>query len=832
MSVNSSFSLSPSSEGNPKDIPTSPRVNVTDSSSDHSPSGSTEDVMVVERAGARTRSSGQAGTSAGPSQRAKALGANFESNLTTKEVVYYPGRFQCSGYEFRVPTLKERPFDARVEWMTVFTDCLSLGQHLPLCGYYQEVLGLYNISPAQLTPNSWALMAAFGVLCHELGFPPSAFMFCTFFKIAKVNQFRRHLCWVKGPGITLNPRWRKPMAKPDIPLLDDEVGLKTHIQRFIKDGTIREAKDLINPVLQKAAGLKTGNVPVYASSSSPGSSGSYSTSESFSDSGDSLDDPPPRGDLHRATESTLPSFTGVLGYTLRLDEESPEIFVDIMPPVGETDEPLPPADMGNRGATSTGAESSQMPKKAKGSMKRNFGKEQGEITPPPPPHPRRADKLPRTDDPPPPAVTKAVKTPRKQAGFVARNQPGEKEIFETRHSPEPTGPTRQRKRLAGNYEGCVPAAKCLGPLHDSSGPIPKIFNFLDPRIGVMLSEDNALTAAQAVATSSQVDLNHYVASETQFETEWIQKDIRVNLVRTLFATEAEDRMYMELKETAFNRQMKIRDLEKKQKQLLSENKELKTRVEGQMEALVELTKSFQAAEEQLAAGNEKEKEALAQVEELKKEMERWKNPQGEDLEQIRATHFDQWVDEFVNTDEGNDWLLESSKCACAEGYWTAVHNAKAAFPEVDEDFLMRKLVGCDNIGFHEDGEAYFIEDSTDASSSAADGRIQVPPSTDEVMDAMLGDTTALDAAHDAKDVARATKEFQNLVDCGLTTPGTSIGVEPVLAEQRKEADDAVLPGAQWEAGGAEEEGEAEDGEEEGRVNIPLVDENPDDLDEN
>ncbi|GAB2241368.1 hypothetical protein Droror1_Dr00018143 [Drosera rotundifolia] len=446
--------------------------------------------MVAERAGACTRSSGQARTSAGPSQRAKALGANFESNLTTKEVVYYPGRFQCSGYEFRVPTFKERPFDARVGWMAVFTDCLSLGQHLPLCGYYQEVLGLYNINPAQLTPNSWSLMAAFGVLCHELGFPPSTFMFCTLFKIAKVfltglsskvNQFRRHWCWVKGSRITLNLRWCKPMAKPDIPLLDDEVGLKTHIQRIIKDGTIREVKDLINPVLQKAAGLKTGNVPVDASSSSPGSSGSYSISESFSDTGDSLDDPPPRGDLHRAAKSMLPSFTRELGYTLRLDEESPEIFVDIMPPVGETNEPLPPANTGNRGATSTGVESSQMPKQAKGSMKRKFGKEQGEITPPPPP--RRAEKLPRIDDPPPPAVTKAAKTPRKQAGFAARNQLGEKEIFETRHSPEPTGPTRRRKCLAGNYEGCVPAAKCLGPLHYSSGLIPKISNFPDPRTG-------------------------------------------------------------------------------------------------------------------------------------------------------------------------------------------------------------------------------------------------------------------------------------------------------------------------------------------------------------
>ncbi|GAB2211025.1 hypothetical protein Droror1_Dr00016316 [Drosera rotundifolia] len=265
-----------------------------------------------------------------------------------------------------------------------------------------------------------------------------------------------------------------------------------------------------------------------------------------------------------------------------------------------------------------------------------------------------------------------------------------------------------------------------------------------------LSEDNALIAAQAVATSSQADLNHYMAWETQYETEWIQKDIRVNLIRTLVSAKAQDRMYMDLKETAFNRRMEIRDLEKKPKQLLSENKELKTRVEGQTGALALLHERAEAAEKKLEEGEHWEKEALTEVEELKKELEKWKNPQGEDLEKICVAHFDCWVDEFVNTDEGNEWLLESSKCACAEGYWTAIHNAKAAFPEVDEDFLMRKLVGCDGVGFHEDGEAYFIEYTADASSSTADGRIQIPSGAEEVMDAMLGDTTTLDATHNTR----------------------------------------------------------------------------------
>ncbi|GAB2212553.1 hypothetical protein Drorol1_Dr00020527 [Drosera rotundifolia] len=209
-------------------------------------------------------------------------------------------------------------------------------------------------------------------------------------------------------------------------------------------------KDLIDPDLQRAAGLRTGNVPVDASSSSPGSSGSSScssgsspTSVSSFDSGGSF--PAPSNKLPMAADPALPSFSGDRSYTLRLDEESGEIFVDVASLVGEIDQLLPPDDTGNRGATSTGTESPQMPKTTKGSLKRKFGLEHGEITPP-----RRADKLPRIDDPPPPVVTKIAKTPKKLAGYATRNQPREKETFETRHSPELTGLTRRHKRLAGS----------------------------------------------------------------------------------------------------------------------------------------------------------------------------------------------------------------------------------------------------------------------------------------------------------------------------------------------------------------------------------------------
>ncbi|GAB2264620.1 hypothetical protein Droror1_Dr00028231 [Drosera rotundifolia] len=384
----------------------------------------------------------------GHSQQAKTLGANFESNTTTKEVVYYPDVFGARDTSFVSPLLRSAPLMR--EWDG------------------------WRFSP---------IVCLWGSISLYVGVPYGL--------SSKINRFRRHWCWVKGPGITLNPGWRKPLAKQDIPLLDDEVGLKTHIRRLIKDGVICEVKERLTPIFKRLLGLKTVNVPVDASSSSPESSGSYSTSESFSTPGIPLKILP--------LEGSWDILSGV-------DDESHEIFVDIMPPVGEAmshclrptrGTAVPPL----RGRVLPNAEEGE------GFHEEEVRKRIGEITPP-----RRAEKLLGIDDPPPPTVTKTTKTPKKLAGFAAHNQPGEKEVFETRHSPEPTGPTRRRKRLAGNYEGCVPDSKCLGPLHHSSGPIPKISNFPDPRTGVMLFEDNARRGS-AVATSSQADLNHYMASK-------------------------------------------------------------------------------------------------------------------------------------------------------------------------------------------------------------------------------------------------------------------------------------------------------------------------------
>ena len=42
--------------------------------------------------------------------------------------------------------------------------------HLPLTGFEQALLTEINVAPAQLHPNSWAFVRAFGIMCNHLGF--------------------------------------------------------------------------------------------------------------------------------------------------------------------------------------------------------------------------------------------------------------------------------------------------------------------------------------------------------------------------------------------------------------------------------------------------------------------------------------------------------------------------------------------------------------------------------------------------------------------------------------------------------------------------------------
>jgi len=53
---------------------------------------------------------------------------------------------------------------------------------LPLTGFEWALLTETNVAPAQLHPNSWAFVRAFGILCNHFEHTPSVDVFLYFFE--------------------------------------------------------------------------------------------------------------------------------------------------------------------------------------------------------------------------------------------------------------------------------------------------------------------------------------------------------------------------------------------------------------------------------------------------------------------------------------------------------------------------------------------------------------------------------------------------------------------------------------------------------------------------
>jgi len=79
-------------------------------------------------------------------------------------------------------------------YQTVFK---RIGLHLPFSGFERELVTEINVAPAQLHPNSWAFVKAFGILCGYFGQPPSIDIFLHFFKVKKQGKS----LWVSFSGI-------------------------------------------------------------------------------------------------------------------------------------------------------------------------------------------------------------------------------------------------------------------------------------------------------------------------------------------------------------------------------------------------------------------------------------------------------------------------------------------------------------------------------------------------------------------------------------------------------------------------------------------------------
>ncbi|GAB2298572.1 hypothetical protein Dimus_038537 [Dionaea muscipula] len=228
------------------------------------------------------------------SARPYAKGADQRSIISRTEVAYFPGHFHCIGYTFCALDLSECPYDVKEGEMAVYVDSLSMEEHFLLGEYYQSIVDTFMNSPAQLTPNSWSLMAAFGALCYQYGFRPNARMFISNFKISKapqdddyglyafsskqnvflvglsskIDNFRKRWCWVRGPGILFNPQWRIPATNSVIDHYDAEVNQGARIREWVSSGDDFKVKELIAPVVLTDAGVIT-LVPPFDVYSSP-----------------------------------------------------------------------------------------------------------------------------------------------------------------------------------------------------------------------------------------------------------------------------------------------------------------------------------------------------------------------------------------------------------------------------------------------------------------------------------------------------------------------------------------------------------------------------------
>ncbi|CAM0913025.1 unnamed protein product [Alopecurus aequalis] len=70
----------------------------------------------------------------------------------------------------------------------VYARALEAGMRVPLHGFFREALAHFGISPTQLTPNGWRILAGFLVLCRSVGVPPSLAVFRRFFLLSIVSQ--------------------------------------------------------------------------------------------------------------------------------------------------------------------------------------------------------------------------------------------------------------------------------------------------------------------------------------------------------------------------------------------------------------------------------------------------------------------------------------------------------------------------------------------------------------------------------------------------------------------------------------------------------------------
>ncbi|CAL5044282.1 unnamed protein product [Urochloa decumbens] len=80
----------------------------------------------------------------------------------------------------------------------VYAHALKAGMRLPLHVFFCEALAHFGLAPSQVAPNGWRVMAAFVVLSHSAGTPPSLAVFRHFFSLCQ-SKLKGWYCF-RGKG--------------------------------------------------------------------------------------------------------------------------------------------------------------------------------------------------------------------------------------------------------------------------------------------------------------------------------------------------------------------------------------------------------------------------------------------------------------------------------------------------------------------------------------------------------------------------------------------------------------------------------------------------------
>ncbi|MCS5023611.1 hypothetical protein L2V44_14025 [Staphylococcus aureus] len=90
-------------------------------------------------------------------------------------------------FNVTAPEEGERIYDAKGNLLGVYEECLAAGIRFPLCRFYRELFHMYNITLAQLIPNSCRLIVGFLLRCREVDVPSTVRLW-SYFYVFKIGS--------------------------------------------------------------------------------------------------------------------------------------------------------------------------------------------------------------------------------------------------------------------------------------------------------------------------------------------------------------------------------------------------------------------------------------------------------------------------------------------------------------------------------------------------------------------------------------------------------------------------------------------------------------------